>query len=63
MLELAIVALWTAFVCGYLVWQQITGDLDERSAGSRQGAIRAAGPEPARTAPAGVSGWLLRADG
>ena len=27
MLGLIIVALWTVFVCGYLVWQQVTGDL------------------------------------
>lgn len=29
MLELIVVVTWTAFVCGYLVWQQVTGDLAE----------------------------------
>jgi hypothetical protein len=27
MLTLLPVAIWTTFVCGYLVWQQIKGDL------------------------------------
>lgn len=27
MLALLTVALWTAFVCAYLVWQQLNGDL------------------------------------
>jgi hypothetical protein len=36
MLGLIVVALWTGFVCGYLLWQQISGDIDEKSAFSRQ---------------------------
>ena len=27
MLELLIVVMWTAFVCSYLIWQQVTGDV------------------------------------
>jgi hypothetical protein len=26
-LEFMTVVMWTAFVCGYLVWQQINGDM------------------------------------
>jgi hypothetical protein len=27
MLALFTIALWTSFVCGYLVWQQLNGDM------------------------------------
>jgi len=33
MLELLVVIFWTAFVCAYLVWQQLTGDLVQDVAG------------------------------
>jgi hypothetical protein len=36
MLSLAIVMLWTAFACAYLIWQYVSGDLSERSAVKEQ---------------------------
>lgn len=31
MLGMTIVAVWTAFVCCYLIWQQLSGDFEENA--------------------------------
>jgi hypothetical protein len=57
MLGLIIVALWTVFVCGYLVWQQVTGDLaGEETVSSLPPAFNISSYQP------GVAGRGLTAD-
>jgi hypothetical protein len=40
MLGLIVVGAWTAFVSGYLVWQQVTGDLADESGAYRALSLR-----------------------
>lgn len=40
MLGLVIVTLWSTFVCAYLVWQQLIGDLAEEADARPSSAIR-----------------------